>query len=111
MSVFKQAKIVGIALIAGGIALGTVAAVAATDHKVMQKGKTFSSKKLTAAAGDSVTFVNDDSVKHNIVVKGTKLNSGVLAPGQEFKALFDKNGKFKVRCGIHPKMKLTVLVK
>ncbi len=86
-------------------------ASAGTSHTVVQKDKAFAEKKMEIAAGDAVVFKNDDSVKHNILVKNTDFNSGMQEPGQEASYTFAEAGKFKVRCGIHPKMKMTVLVK
>ncbi len=92
------------------VAVGlSAAAAAAVNHAVNQKGKTFSLKKLNVAVGDSVTFVNDDGVKHNILIKGLGANSGMQDLGHDFKVTIDKGGKHKVRCGIHPKMKMTIV--
>lgn len=90
--------------------IGCFAALAATTHTISQKDKAFSSKEITVAVGDSVTFANDDSVKHNILVKDIDFNSGMQDPGASATATFASAGKFKVRCGIHPKMKMTVVV-
>ncbi|MDJ0947115.1 MAG: cupredoxin domain-containing protein [Kiloniellales bacterium] len=90
-------------------AVGITAAAAATTHAVNQKGKTFSVRELSVAVGDSVTFVNDDGVKHNILIKDLGANSGMQDPGQAFAVTVDKSGKHKVRCGIHPKMKMTII--
>lgn len=91
--------------------LGVVSALASNNHTISQADKVFSIRKMSLAVGDSVTFVNDDKVKHNIVIKKMDLSSGVQEPGEKFDVTFDRNGKFKVRCGIHPKMKVTVVVK
>lgn len=85
------------------------AAAAATGHNISQKEKKFSEKKLSVAVGDTITFVNDDSVKHNILIKDLGANSGMQGPGEQFAVTIEKGGKFKVRCGIHPKMKMTIL--
>ncbi|TQV82309.1 cupredoxin domain-containing protein [Denitrobaculum tricleocarpae] len=98
------------ALVAVG-GLGAISAFASTSHVISQAEKAFSTKKMEVAVGDSITFVNDDKVKHNIVIKKMDVSSGIQKPGEKIDVLFDKNGKFKVRCGIHPKMKVTVVVK
>ena len=90
--------------------LGSAAALAAAGNVVEQKDKSFGVKELTISAGESVTFVNSDSVKHNILIKDIDFNSGSQDPGAEATAKFDAAGKYKVRCGIHPKMKMTVKV-
>ena len=92
-------------------AVGLSFAFAAVDHTISQKGKVFSEKKLELSVGQTVNFINDDAVKHNIIVKKLEFNGGIAEPGEETKVTFDQAGKFKVRCGIHPKMKMTVQVK
>ena len=56
---------------------------------------------------------NSDRPAHNILVKDgtTTVNSGLQQPGQPFELPFTKTGTFPVSCGIHPKMKLTVVVR
>ena len=111
MRLITKRVMAGVVCITGAAALSAVAAVASTNHVVTQVGKKFSEKKMSIAAGDSVTFLNEDKVKHNIVIKKMDVSSGIQAPGEKVDVVFDENGKFKVRCGIHPKMKITVLVK
>ena len=99
--------------IAGACALGmcgVTAVIAAATHQVIEEDKKFSTNSIEIAVGDTVTFVNNDKIKHNITIRKMKYNSGLQEPGQDITVLFDKNGKFKVRCGIHPKMKLKVTV-
>ena len=85
---------------------------AAADIKVEQKNKKFSDKKVSASAGDTLVFVNADDFTHNLFSKkGVKFDSGVMKPGDVYKLKLDAAGKFRVRCAIHPKMKLRVTVK
>lgn len=88
----------------------------AAEIKISQKGKEFASpaikgKKLSAAVGDTLVFVNDDAATHNLVSrKGVKFDSGAQDPGAVFPLKLDAAGKFTVRCAIHPRMKLKVEV-
>ena len=93
-----------------GAALGSATAIAAAGHVVSQKGKAFSMSTLSISIGDTVTFRNDDKVKHNILIKDIDFNSGIQEQGVSSDATFKSAGKFTVRCGIHPKMKMTVTV-
>lgn len=102
------------------IALGAVAGVlvagaawAAGMVVVDQKGLAFSTASLTVDKGTLVSFQNSDSTSHNILVtgNGVTLNSGLQAPGVAFKAPFLKSGTYQVICGIHPKMKMTVVIR
>lgn len=91
-------------------AFGCLSAYAATSHVVTQTGKRFDTKEVTVAPGDTVLFKNTDRVKHNILIEALGYNSGIQQPGGESALLFDANGRFVVRCGIHSKMKMTVVV-
>jgi plastocyanin len=74
------------------------AALAATST-IIQSGQTFSETDLSVKVGDHVKFLNQDDVNHNILPGSPPLD-----------VAFDHAGKFKIRCHIHPTMKLTVLV-
>ena len=91
-------------------ALGCFSAFASTSHTITQSDKTFGAKEVTVAHGDTVLFKNTDRVKHNILVEAMGYNSGIQQPGGESALVFDQNGRFMVRCGIHSKMKMTVIV-
>lgn len=91
-----------------------IAGVQAGTITISQSGQVFSTAKLTLAAGDKVVFLNDDEVRHNIRILDSDdgmTDVGVQNPNQQLVYTFDKSGKFRVRCGIHPSMKLSVTVK
>jgi len=87
-------------------------AAVAEDVTITQEDKAFSAKEVTIKAGDSITFVNNDSVTHNVYSrsKGNKFDSGAAASDTSMTQVFNTPGKVKVRCAIHPRMKLTVNV-
>ncbi len=90
------------------------AGVRAGTARIDQIGQIFSTKVLTLTVGDTAVFDNNDSVRHDIrVIDGDDqtIDVGVQEPGQALNYRFDKAGRFRVRCGIHPSMKLTVVVK
>ena len=93
-------------LLLAGTALASVGAT------VDQKNFAFSVDTVTVHKGDSIVFTNSDRTPHNILIKsgGMLQNSGVQKPGEDVSVLFDKAGAFDVMCGIHPKMKMTVVV-
>lgn len=98
--------------LAAAAALAAPLPALAADHVITQNGKKFSERKLTIAAGDTVTFVNDDKTTHNVhsTTEGHQFDLGAQAPGDSYSSVFDQPGKVKVRCAIHPKMKLQVTV-
>jgi plastocyanin len=88
---------------------------AAATTTIVQAGQAFSETDITVKAGDHVKFANQDDVNHNILVQegdddDNARDMGVQAPGASVDVAFDKAGKFKIRCHIHPSMKLSVSV-
>lgn len=96
-----------------GLMLLAGVAVAA-ETTVTQSHTTFDVDSASIAAGDTLVFKNADDVTHNIQIvnaDGDVDDKGLQKPGQEIKAPFSAKGDYKVRCAIHPKMKMTVTVK
>jgi cytochrome c peroxidase len=84
------------------------------EVSVGQKDRKFTMASVDLTAGEKITFVNNDSISHNIIVTtpDRKLrNSGVQEPGQSATVQFDDAGKYDVECAIHPQMRMTVQVK
>ena len=88
------------------------AAYAAGIVNIEQKNIAFSAPSMTVDKGSIVNFLNNDSTSHNIMINGAgvALNSGLQQPGVPFKAPMVKPGSYQVTCGIHPKMKMTLVV-
>ena len=93
-------------------AFGMSLPAAAKEYTVVEKGKAFDRKEITIKVGDEITFVNKDNYTHNLYSrdKGHQFDTGAQAPSKSHTVLFDKAGFVKVRCAIHPKMKLKVTV-
>lgn len=89
------------------------AAAWAAEHVVDQKDLSFSQAEMTIAVGDKIKFTNSDRTAHHIWTKdnGVNFSSQTLKPGASYEIKFDKAGTYIVKCHIHPKMKLTVVVK
>ena len=86
-------------LIAAAASLAALGAAASVDEIVGQKDKQFSRDALTVKAGDKVTFVNDDTVAHNITVRdpsGANKVGTVQKPGEKSEVVFDKMGDHDV---------------
>ncbi len=100
-----------ITLLSGAI-LTLVAADGPKEHLVGQKDKAFSETELKIKVGDKVTFKNDDSVVHNVFssTEGYEFNTKNQAPGSTATTTFEKEGTLEVRCAIHPKMKMKIVV-
>jgi plastocyanin len=63
----------------------------------------FSPANTNISAGDTVEFVNDDTMAHDVTFEAG-FNSGAagaFAPGAHYNHTFATNGTFKFRCTIH----------
>jgi plastocyanin len=91
-----------------GLSMGALAAT----EVVHQQGRAFSVENMTVKKGDAVTFLNDDTVPHNIMStsKGNEFNLGSQAPGTSKDVTFNVAGDVQVICAIHPRMKMLVKV-
>lgn len=65
---------------------------------------------LAIKAGDSIKFLNEDKLFHNIfsMSKVMPFNIGVFGTGESDTIAFNKTGTIAVECGIHPRMMLEV---
>ena len=84
----------------------------AAELVVSQKKKRFDPKLLHAKLGDTVLFVNDDRYAHNLYSEtpGFEFNVRKQMPGSKHRMKLDERGTFKIRCVIHPRMKMTIIV-
>ena len=96
------------AVITTGLSVGAFAAT----EVIHQQGRVFSSESISVKKGGSVTFLNDDTVPHNIMSasKGSEFNLGSQAPGTSTDVTFKEAGDVQVICAIHPRMKMMVKV-
>ena len=100
------------ALISLAVVVGLSSGAFAATQVIHQRGRTFSTASITVKKGEPVTFLNDDTVPHNILStsKGNEFNLGSQAPGSSTDVTFKEAGQVSVICAIHPRMKLTVTV-
>jgi|SRR6185437_799541 plastocyanin len=91
-----------------GLSVGALAA----NLTITQKGRMFSSESITIKKGEPLTFLNDDSVPHNILStsKGNEFNLGSQPSGASTDVTFKEAGDVLVICAIHPRMKMVVKV-
>ncbi len=88
------------------------AAVApAGDAAVTIAGFAFAPATLTVKVGATVSWTNNDSATHTVKWDDGSQGSGSLtAGGAPYSRTFDTAGTFAYTCGIHSKMKGTVVV-
>ena len=96
------------AVIISGVSVGAYAAT----EVIHQQGRVFSSESVSVKKGAAVTFLNDDTVPHNIMSasKGNEFNLGSQGPGTSTDVTFKEAGDVQVICAIHPRMKMMIKV-
>jgi plastocyanin len=94
------------------VACGLSTGAFAATEIIHQQGRAFSVESVTVKKGEALTFLNDDTVPHNIISasKGNEFNLGSQAPGSSTDVTFKEAGDVTVICAIHPRMKMTVKV-
>ena len=99
-------------LIGLAFGLGGVIGALAADRIIGQKGKTFSETEIAVKIGETLVFLNDDNIAHNIMsmTPGNEFNFGSEEPGASLPVTFKAAGDVKVTCAIHPRMQMTVKV-
>lgn len=103
-----------IRLLATFASLALIAALAwGRSFVVVQKDKTFDAERLVIRPGDKVIFQNHDEITHNIysASRSNEFNINAQRPGGSTGVTFWTEGEIEVRCAIHPKMKLTIVVR
>ena len=106
---FRVASALGIAT----IVLSTACYAAATTV-IDQQRQRFSISSLLILTGDTVSYVNYDDVRHNILVigpDGSAVDWGLQEPEQTINVSFARFGLYVVRCSIHQKMKMKIEVR
>ena len=71
----------------------------------------FSPQTIKVKVGDTVTWTNNDTVKHTVTIdSGDGPKSDLFGKGQTYTYTFKKAGTFTYHCEPHPYMKGTVIV-
>lgn len=93
----------------------TTASAAATNavmaDKVVISNYKYGPEDIKVKVGTTVTWTNNDAVKHNVVSDDGKMPEGkLMAKGETYSYTFDKVGTFKYHCDPHPYMHGSVTV-
>lgn len=88
---------------------------AATTEKVGAKVSianfTFTPAEITIAAGESITWTNDDGAPHGLAYEDGTKGTDLLLPGASFSRQFDRPGTYDYSCAVHPYMTGRVVVR
>jgi plastocyanin len=86
-------------------------APAAAEVPVDIRDFAYSPDPIEIAAGDTVTWTNQDEVPHTATGQDRDvLQSGTISPGASFSQVFPEAGEFGYFCEFHPNMTGTIVV-
>ncbi len=90
----------------------TTAGGTAADNaaQVIMTNRSYDPQEITVKVGDTVTWVNQDAPKHDVVADNGEFKSSLFDKGQSFSFTFTKTGTYPYHCSIHPGMTGTVIV-
>lgn len=101
----------GAATLAALPVLAATAVQAQTTHTVTIKNFAFSPADLTIAAGDTVTWVNEDSTSHSAWEdSGNTFDTGLIRPAGSASQTFSDVGSFSYRCRPHGNMRGSITI-
>jgi plastocyanin len=87
------------------------AAEPAVPGQVRMVGIAYQPSEITAKVGETVTFVNEDTVKHDVdATSGSDFESELVGKGGTIELTPDQPGTIEFVCSIHPNMTGTLTV-
>ena len=82
------------------------------NFKITIDDYTFSNSALEIKKGNTVTWLNNDSIIHTVVSDTEKgLSSPKLNKGDSYSYTFNKSGTYVYYCSLHPLVKARIIVK
>ncbi len=82
----------------------------ATAHTVVIRDFAFTPADIQIKAGDSITWINEDTARHSATDLNGAFDTGLLSQGQESTMTFGGAGKFEYRCTPHARMRGTITI-
>ena len=70
----------------------------------------YAPETITVARGETVTWTNEDPAGHTVTDEGGLFASETLGRGATFRTRFDRPGRHRYACALHPEMRGTVVV-
>jgi plastocyanin len=103
-------RLTALAAVAGLVGVAVAGYALASEFSVGLTSQGPQPNLLTAALGDTVTFVNRDSATHTVVDRQTGLQSPALGPGQAFAFVLTKSGRLTFQQDGPPRGNGTIVV-
>ena len=82
----------------------------AGEVEVVIRDYTYVPDEVVIKVGESVTWINEDSVRHNAAADDNAFEGPLLSQGESYTYTFDVAGEYPYHCTPHPYMKAVVIV-
>lgn len=95
-----------------GLSEKIIATSAKDPYLMSHKNRRFSPRVLPMVEGETLDFLNDDNIFHNVfsLSKTKPFDLGIYAEGESKLVTFPQQGLVKIYCNIHPDMISNILV-
>lgn len=100
----------GIFLVLGIVAVSGCTSNQSTGNTVTIQNMAFNPSTLNVQVGTTVTWINKDTVTHDVTSDTGVFTSGNLTNGMSYNYTFNQTGTFPYHCAIHPSMTGTIVV-
>lgn len=108
----RRLRILAVLTVVLGCCLLAVTALGASGRSVKVADNYYGPKTLTVNRGTRVTWRWGGVLKHNVVVRrGPSFFSSRTQVRGTFSHVFTRRGTYALVCTVHPKMKMTVVVR
>jgi plastocyanin len=88
----------------------TVTSATGSAVQVIMANRSYQPQSVTIKVGVTVSWVNQDTLKHDVVADSGEFKSALFDKGGSFSFTFTKAGTYPYHCSIHPGMVGTVVV-
>jgi plastocyanin len=107
----KNFIFLGVLLVLGVVTVsGCTSQNQTATNTVTIQNMAFNPSTLNVQVGTTVTWINKDTVTHDVVSDTGVFNSGNLTNGMSYNYTFNQTGSFPYHCAIHPSMTGTIVV-
>ena len=102
---------IGILMVLGVVAVsGCTSQNQSAGNTVTIQNMAFNPQTLDIKVGTTVTWINNDTVTHDVVIDSGLFTSGNLTHGMSYNYTFNQTGSYPYHCAIHPSMTGTIVV-
>ena len=106
----KNFLVLGVLMVLGVVAVSGCTSNQSAANTVTIQNMAFNPSTLNVQVGTTVTWINKDSVTHDVVSDTGLFTSGNLTNGMSYNYTFNQTGSFPYHCAIHPSMTGTIVV-